>query len=167
MTDAARPAPDPHVLGPDLAPTPFTADEIRAACPDSHWVLVRTTGSGEVHHHLSGFAGGDAEGCTSTSVETDASGTPTGQAQARRVTWLELQAHAAFPAASTTIARERIRLAFGERDCLRYEVVDDEGATTFWFALEHPGMPVRWASAGVTAEAVAIGDGGAPGAPRG
>ena len=25
-------SPDPHVLGPGLLPTPFTADEIRVAC---------------------------------------------------------------------------------------------------------------------------------------
>jgi len=158
MTDAAVPGPDPHLPGPDLAPTPFTADEIRAACPDGHRVLVRTTRGGDVSHHVSGFEGGDPEGCTSTSVETDASGTPTGQPRARRVTWLELQAHAAFPAASTTIARERIRLAFGERDCLRYEVVDEAGPTTFWFATDHPGMPVRCATPGAVVEVVAIGD---------
>ena len=31
---------DPRVLGAGLAPTPFTADEIRAGCPDGHWLLV-------------------------------------------------------------------------------------------------------------------------------
>ena len=34
--------PDPHVLGPGLAPTPFTADEIRRACPVGRLVTSKT-----------------------------------------------------------------------------------------------------------------------------
>ncbi len=154
--------PDPRILGPGLAPTPFTADEIRAGCPDGHWALVRTERGGETTFHRSGFEAGDAEGVTCTTTPTDASGHPTGPVTSRRATWAELQAHAAFQASSTTVASERIRLAFGERDCLRYDVAGDDGSddgsgpATFWFALEHPGMPVRYVSPGFAAETIAV-----------
>lgn len=148
---------DPHVLGTDLAPTPFSTDEIRAGCPDGHWALVRSEEGGETSFHRSGFEHGDAEGCTATIVTTDAAGRPTGQVQGSRVTWRELQAHAAFPVGATTVAPERIRLAFGDRDCLRYEVASEAGTSVFWFALEHPGMPVRYRLPGVAAEIIALG----------
>ncbi|MCH1881694.1 hypothetical protein [Agrococcus sp. ARC_14] len=148
---------DPHVLGDELAPTPFTAGEIAAACPDGHWLLVRTERVGETSFQRSGFEQGDAEGVHLTNVTTDASGTPTGEVRRSRATWRELQAHAAFPRAATSVAQERIRLAFGERDCLRYDVAGAAGSSTFWFAIEHPGMPVRYRTAGVAVEVVAIG----------
>lgn len=147
---------DPHVLGAGLAPTPFTADEIRAGCPDGHRVLVRTTRGGAVSHHASGFEGGDGEGVTTTSVETDARGRPSGDERRTRVAWRELQAHAAFPAERTTVVPERIRLEIGERDCLRYEVAGEGGTSTFWFALAHPGMPVRYRTGDALVEVVAI-----------
>lgn len=151
---------DPHVLGDGLAPTPFTADEIRAGCPDGHRVLVRTVRTseraGEPTFHVSGFEDGDAEGVTITSTPADTTGRPTGDARRTRVTWLDLQRHAAFPAADATVATERIRLEIGERDRLRYEVAGPEGVSTFWFALEHPGMPVRYATPGFAAETIAF-----------
>jgi hypothetical protein len=146
---------DPRVLGAGLAPTPFTADEIRAGCPDGHWLLVRTERAGATSFHRNGFEQGDPAGCVLTSVVTDASGRPTGDVLRQRASWLDLQTHAAFPAERTTVVPERIRLAFGERDCLRYEVVDDGGTSTFWFALEHPGMPVRYTAGDAVVEVIA------------
>jgi hypothetical protein len=149
---------DSRVLGDGLVPTPFTADEIRAGCPDGHWPLVRTERDGAASFHRNGFEQGDEAGCTLTSVVTDASGRPSGEVLRQRATWLELQAHAAFPADRTTVVPERIRLAFGERECLRYDVTGDGGTSTFWFALDHPGMPVRHSSGGGVAEVVALAD---------
>lgn len=148
---------DPHVLGPGLAPTPFTAAEIRAGCPDGRWVLSRTERAGEVAFHRSGFEDGNADGCTCTTVTTDASGRPTGQVRRRRATWRELQGHAAYPAEATSVATERIRLAVGELECLRYDVRGDAGTSTFWFALAHPGMPMRYRAGDAEVEVVALG----------
>jgi hypothetical protein len=149
---------NPRVLGPDLAPTPFTADEIRAACPDGHRLLVRTRLGDLVTFHCDSFAAGDVDGCALTQVVTDASGTPVDEPRTARITWRELQEHAAFPAVETTISRERIASALGELECLRYEVRRDAGTATFWFATGHPGMPVRYETAdGALVEVVAIG----------
>lgn len=147
---------DPHALGPDLAPTPFTADEIREGCPDGHRLLVRTQVDGMTTYHCDPFAAGDAEGGELTQVVTDASGTPVEDPHPSRVTWRELQAHAAFPAAATAVEPERISTPLGELDCLRYDVERDGGTSTFWFAPEHPGMPVRYRSGGALVEVVAI-----------
>lgn len=148
---------DPRVLGPDLAPTPFTADEIRAACPDGRRLLVRTRIGELVTFHCDSFTGGDADGCALTQVVTDASGTPVDEPRAARVTWRELQEHAAFPAAATTIARERVAGPLGQLDCLRYDVRRGASSATFWFATDHPGMPVRYRTAeGALVEVVAI-----------
>ena len=147
---------DPRVLGPDLAPTPFTADEIRAANPDGRRLLVRTKLEGRTTYHCDSFAAGDADGCALTQVVTDASGTPVDEPRTARVTWRELQEHAAFPAATTTIARERIDSPLGELDCLRYDVQRDDGTSTFWFAVERPGMPLRYAARGAVVEVIEI-----------
>lgn len=147
---------DPHVLGPDLAPTPFTADEIRAGCPDGRRLLVRTQLDGLTTYHCDSFAEGSEEGCALSQVVTDASGTPVDEPRTSRVTWRELQEHAAFPAAATTVARERIRLAVGERECVRYDVERESGSSRFWFAVDQPGMPLRYESRGAVVEVLSI-----------
>jgi hypothetical protein len=61
-----------------------------------------------------------------------------------RETWLELQAHASFPADRTETAPERIETPLGELDCLRYTVTDGSTVETFWFARTKPGMPIKY-----------------------
>ena len=43
-------------------------------------------------------------------------------AETEHTTWADLQAHAAFPAAATTIEPETIDIPLGMVDCLRYTV---------------------------------------------
>jgi hypothetical protein len=62
--------------------------------------------------------------------------------QEHRVTWLELQSHASFPADVTTITEEMIEIPLGRMECLSYRVVAHDTVSTFWFAKERPGMPV-------------------------
>ena len=46
-----------------------------------------------------------------------------------RVTWRELQGHAAFPVERTTVTEETIDLPIGRVECLRYDTRDDESAS--------------------------------------
>ncbi|WAC67090.1 hypothetical protein OVA14_04890 [Agrococcus sp. SL85] len=147
---------DPHVLGEGLAPTPFTAEEIRRGCPDGHELRIRTTEGGATSLRASRFEDGDAEGATIVSGPVDEAGAWLGEPVRARATWAQLQAHAAFPADRTTIAAERVALSIGERDCLCYAVRGEEGVSTFWFALAHPGMPLRYGSGDALVEVVAI-----------
>src|SRR5262249_54721908 len=59
-------------------------------------------------------------------------------------TWLELQQHASFAAATTTCAEEHLETPAGRFDCLRYTRVDEHGTWRFWFARDLPGQPVRF-----------------------
>ncbi|MFF2372243.1 hypothetical protein [Agromyces sp. NPDC058110] len=154
MSEEAEPsgagAPDPHVLGPGLLPTPFTADEIRDATGAGKTIRLVVEGPGDERFaRVNRFVDCDAEGATLLQWRLDEGGGVDGEVAIGRVTWRELQGHAAFPAATTVRTSEVLELdGLGRLDCLRYAVRDDgdpaASATTFWFALAHPGMPVRY-----------------------
>lgn len=136
---------DPHVLGPGRAPTPFTAVEIRAGCPAGRTVRMRVDAVGEApFFRVSRFAECDATGATLERSRQSLDGSPLGAPAANRVTWLDLQAHASFPAGATTVEPERIETAIGVLDCLRYTVRDGATEEGFWFATALPGMPIRY-----------------------
>lgn len=126
------------MLGPDLAPTPFTAAEIRAGCRVGNVIELLVEGDGEEpYRRYNRYVACDEEGAT---LERGRAG---GDVESRRVTWAELQAHAAFPAAVTTIENDTIETPLGTLDCLRYTVSAGDDVTVFWFAPAYPGMPVR------------------------
>lgn len=132
---------DSKVLGPDLAPTPFTAAEIRAGCPAGRTIELLVTSAGEPpYRRVNRFVACDETGAT---IERGRAGGPV---ESQRVTWAQLQAHAAFPTAVTTIEPEKIEIPLGTLDCLRYTVRDGDDVTVFWFAPAYPGMPVRISS---------------------
>ncbi|MBO9627460.1 MAG: hypothetical protein J7484_13955 [Microbacterium sp.] len=133
---------DPRVLGPGLLPTPFTADEIRAAAGSGLTIGIRIDlPDGSTATRVNRFSETDADGATlerwSLADRSDVS--------ADRVTWLDLQRHAAFDAATTTASTETLSTPLGDLACLRYDTEDG----VYWFALAHPGMPVRYESDGV------------------
>jgi hypothetical protein len=135
---------DPHVLAPGHAPTPFTAEEIRAATSVGKSIrrLVDDAG-GPPYHLVSRYLECDDAGATMERVRLSLDGAPLGEPQVGRVTWLDLQTHASFPADATTIESEVIDTAIGELDCLRYTVRDGSTEEVFWFAKDLPGMPVQ------------------------
>ena len=142
MADDTR---DPHVLEPGQAPTPFTADEIRTGCPPGRTIRLRVDVDGETSfQRVSRFVDCDESGATLERFGLSLDGAPLGEPEANRVSWLDLQAHASFPAAVTTIEPERIETAIGELDCLRYTVRDGTTDEVFWFATDLPGMPIKY-----------------------
>lgn len=152
---------DPHVLGPGLLPTPFSADEIRAGCPDGRFIRMRIESDGRlVGYRANRFLDGDSEGATVESRRFDADGAAIGEPETARAPWVGVQRHAAFEAARTTRRPEVIDTPLGRLDCLRYTTQDEDGSIgDFWFALTMPGMPIRYRSLegdGVTSEVVVI-----------
>lgn len=140
------------MLGPGLAPTPFTAAEIRAACSVGRVLELLVEADGEEpYRRYNRYVACDEDGAT---IERGRHG---GEVETRQVTWAELQAHAAFPAEATTIEPETIETPLGVLDCLRYTVEDDDGVTVFWFATAYPGMPVRISEGDVTTTMIAHG----------
>lgn len=143
--DAARA--DPHRLAPGLLPTPFTAEEIRAASGSGKTIRLRVEEpDGSSFERVNRFVDCDADGATLEQWRLDADGTVDGEPSRSRVSWRELQAHAAFPEATTTVRDEELELPFGRARCRRYELAasGDAAPAVFWFALELPGMPARY-----------------------
>ena len=96
MTDETR---DPHVLAPGRAPTPFTADEIRAGCPTGRTIRLRVDVVGETaFHRVSRFVECDQAGATMEHSRLSLDGSPLAEPEVDRVTWRDLQAHASFAA---------------------------------------------------------------------
>ena len=138
---------DPHVLAPGTAPTPFTADEIQAACTVGKTIRRRVDAMGEAPYLLvSRYVERDEAGATLERSRLTLDGAPLGEPMVARVEWLDLQEHASFPADATTIEPERIATAIGALDCLRYTVRDGATEEIFWFATDLPGMPVQQAT---------------------
>jgi hypothetical protein len=137
---------DPHVLGPGLAPTPFSADEIRASCPEGRTIrLLVEPAEGEPFLRMNRFAECDHDGATLERAQLATDGHVVPPVASIRVTWLDLQRHAAFPEAETTIEPDRLELPFGTVECLRY-TVRGESEEVYWFARDLPGMPVKYAT---------------------
>jgi hypothetical protein len=152
---------DPHVLGPGLLPTPFSADEIRAGCPEGRTIRMRVEADGRfVGFRVNVFSRPDAEGATLESRQLDEDGNPAGAPRASRVTWRELQGHAAFEADRTSVESEVLDSPLGRLDCRHYTVTEPDGTVDdFWFAMSAPGMPIRYRSTAggrVTSEVTVI-----------
>ena len=136
------PEPDPHVLRPDHHPTPFTAAEIRAGSQVGRTVRQRIEVDGEpTIVRIQQWESADDEGATRVSgtVRPDGSWA---DVRRSRSTWLELQAHASMPIATTTIDEVTLDSPMGPLECLRYTTLDGGAIETFWFARAYPGMPV-------------------------
>ncbi|MGX5697327.1 hypothetical protein ACWKWP_14095 [Agromyces soli] len=144
---------DPHLLGQGLLPTPFTAAEIRDASGRGKTIRILVEGpGGQRHERINRFTDCDDEGATLSRWRLAAVGAAVddvdGEVSSGRVSWLELQRHAAFPTDRTTLVEDVVEVPLGRFDCVRYDTRDDEPdapVETFWFAREHPGMPVRYA----------------------
>lgn len=124
---------DSHVMKPGHAPTPFSAAEIRAGCPSGRRVVTRISDeTDETATTVTVFRDVDEHGAIFVTA-----------AGSHRVRWEDLQGHASFPAADTTITAETIETPLGELTCMLYTVTRPTETHRFWFAHEHPGMPIR------------------------
>lgn len=143
---------DPHVIAPDLTPTPFTAEEIRRGCPVGRVIVLRVEVDGRLPFlRTNRFLECDDEGTLIECVRTSLEGEPLGHALAKRSAWLELQGHAAFPADRTEVHPTTLDSPLGLLECLHYTVFDGDDIDDFWFALDYPGMPVKVVSQQYTA----------------
>ncbi len=136
---------DSHRLRPDHHPTPFSADEIRLACPPGRTVrsLVEEARR-EPYVQITRFVSGDAEGAEQESWTETPDGVRLSEPVRRRSTWLGFQGHASMPATTTDIAEEEIDIPAGRFACLRYTRRDGDSVSTFWFAKVAPGMPLKF-----------------------
>lgn len=135
---------DPHQLRPDHLPTPFSAAEIRDSKRPGHTLRLHIQAAGEEPIvRVTRFVETDEEGAVMESQRFTLAGEALDEPVRRRSTWLELQSHASFPAATTTRSEETVELSFGRFDALHYVAMDGTEMAHFWFALALPGMPVK------------------------
>ncbi|MEM9071908.1 MAG: hypothetical protein AAGE52_25590 [Myxococcota bacterium] len=126
--------------GDPNAPTPFTAAQIRDACPPGRVDTFRL--SAEATMQMA-FGEHTATGVRFTTTVT--AGSQAAEPEEGEATWEELRLHASYPAEATTIAEETVETPAGSFRALHYTVVDADAQTTThaWFAHERPGPPVR------------------------
>ncbi len=143
------PAPAPQAAAPmpsahdDVAPYPYTADQIRAAC---HGRVVEyrmeAAGAPTTTQHWE-FADVDAHTARITTTTFDADGKPVGPPEIETSTWAELHEHARFPRDATTITSETITVPAGTFESARYVVTSGDVVKTLWFAHDLAGPPLK------------------------
>ena len=139
--------PDSNRMKPDHAPTPFSAEQIRAGSPRGRKIVyqVETFGQQVVYQTMTFVTVSETEAVVE-SVTTGMDGKRIGSKRMSTGKWEDFQAHASFPAAQTVITKESFTVPAGTFDCWRYDVtLSKEGKTNvqkYWFAVDVPGPPV-------------------------
>jgi hypothetical protein len=120
---------------PRMAPTPFTAAQIRDA-----------TKAGRTYRFREEAPGQEPGEWTLTFVKVDKAGAEiaTGDKPPTRVTWEQLRRHAEFDAKSVTTRDERVTVPGGTFDCVVYVVQKKDETSTYYFAKTLPGAPVLY-----------------------
>jgi hypothetical protein len=148
---ASDPAPAPDESGPvtaePMAPTPYTADQIREGNPAGTFLVFRIeTTDAPVMQRWMQFVSTDAEGAVVEGGVQDERGAAIGATERQESTWQELRDHAAFPEAKTTRSEVTCEVRSGRFECWLYTVeTEEEGAVVtsrFYFAKDRPGPPV-------------------------
>jgi hypothetical protein len=138
QADAAA-APDAD----DLAPIPYTAEQIRAASPVGRVIVFRVEVPGAPPKiQVLTFVASDQQGAEIEAAERDDQGNPVGSPKRTRATWEELRRHAAFPRAATTIEDGVADTPAGQFPSKIYVVKRGDEVSRFYFAVDRPGPPV-------------------------
>jgi len=132
------------------APTPYTAAQIRDACPSGLRIIyvIDTPEKGRTKQVFALDEWSEA-GTRLTFSETTEDDKIIGVVQSELRSWEELQHQASSPADQTSIATETITVPAGTYECMRYTVKrteegGGESQDVLWFAYEFPGPPIRW-----------------------
>jgi hypothetical protein len=123
---------------PMMLPTPYTAEQIRQAfAPGKQLMFGMETPEGKPVQHWRVLEADE----TTVTIEYRTQGQE--QAATQTHTWVELQQHASFDAAETTRVEETRTEALGTFDCWIYTRSREGEVTTFVFAKELPGPPLK------------------------
>lgn len=146
VTPAPAAAPAPAKPAVEMAPTPYTAEEIREACPVGRKIVLRVVEKDkpEVLHVIE-FRNNDAQGTDLHMTVTEPSGKVLDTSD-KHVTWAELRSHAEFPKDRTVVTHRTTMTPLGALESVVYKVTEGEGpdetVSTYHFATKLPGPPV-------------------------
>lgn len=149
MDVAAWPSEAERILEEGHAPTPFTAEQIRAGCPSGRLATFRVIQPGrEPFFQTMRFLNADEEGVEVEMAMKLAEGVPMSTPKAERSTWQELQAHGSFEAERTIVSETEVTTEAGTFPAFLYEVTvnrsgEPPATNRIWFAKELPGPPVK------------------------
>jgi hypothetical protein len=135
-----------------MMPTPYTAEQIRAANHVGRRLDWRVETAGRHEMRSMTFVAADEKGADAEAVTLDETGHAVGESKRTHATWEELRDHAAFPSASTTLTHESVTVPAGTYDCNVYTVTDGGKVMRFWFANNMPGPPVKMVTTEAGAE---------------
>lgn len=127
---------------PDVAPLPYTPAAIRETCAPGTAITLEVRAGDSASLLTFRWTGGDEAFGEYDQILTDAEGNVLAHS-AERTAWAELQQHAAYPAAATTITEESVEGPTGRWDCWHYTVERGGNVEHYWFAKKKPGPPVR------------------------
>ena len=140
---ATTPPPDANRMQPGHAPTPYSADQIRAACAEGAFREYETTERNVTQRMRMVFR---AEQDGQAYVETELlaqDGTVMTTLPGQPTPWTTLQGHASFPEQATVITPCSHQTQAGTFDAWTYVVTGTDGAETiFVFARDLPGPPL-------------------------
>lgn len=126
------------------APTPFTADQIKASIHTGRRYIWNVELADHRHEvHSLAFVAVDADGAVIATSALDASGQQLAPPERNHTTWAEARDHASFPADATTITDETITVPAGRYPCRLYTVTQGPKVMQFYFATTMPGPPVK------------------------
>ncbi|MFK7739139.1 MAG: hypothetical protein AB8H80_02360 [Planctomycetota bacterium] len=137
--------------GGEIAPPPYTADQIRAAHPDGTLLRFRVTqgaeGAADAQQivQLMRFENGDDDAADVVSWVESLNGERIVADRRQRSRWDELRKHGAFAAAKTARTRSSCTVPAGSYECWKYVVAgtsSDDPVSHFHFADSKPGPPV-------------------------
>ncbi len=136
----------PAATAPETLPTPYTAEQLRAAMPVGTTMRYRLDAAEQpTMEQRWVVTAADEQTCTIASTMHDPqSGELKVDEGAETSAWTELRDHAAFPPGLTTETSEEIDIPAGHFATRVYHVRQPDGPIRhFWFAPELPGPPVQ------------------------
>jgi hypothetical protein len=145
LASAMHPIDEANRLQPEHLPTPFSAAQIRTACPAGRVIIFRIEQAGkEPFLQISTFAAATETDVRITAHMETPAGTPLGEPREMRSPWRDLQAHASFPAAVTTVSEETVSVPAGTFRCWIFTVqTAPDTVQCLAFAQDLPGPPIR------------------------
>ena len=127
-----------------MAPTPYTAAEIRDALPVGTVVVYRRVEAGNAPYlNRMTMVSADAVECRIADAIVDEQGNVVTEEGEIEASWEELRKHAEFPVAALQTSEDAVDVPAGHFDTWKYVVTDPDGTvTTYQFARTLPGPPV-------------------------
>jgi hypothetical protein len=128
-----------------MAPTPYTAAQIRDAMPVGTVIVYRRVEAGkDPYLNRMTVLSADTVGCKIADAIVDDQGSVVSEEGETEAGWEDLRKHAEFPVAAVQRSDDAVDVPAGHFDTWKYVVTEPDGTvTTYQFARTLPGPPVR------------------------